>query len=107
MTPDDLAAIAAAENVATPGPWRAVRPGHLHAAESPYLCLLLDEADRYDTTELKPQDARFLAGARTWVPQLLAEVARLRDALEQLRDREMSRGSVEIIEAALRGGEGA
>lgn len=105
MSDDDLAAITAAEAAATAGPWRAVRPGHLFAAESRYLCLLLDEVEHYDTSELLPQDAQFLAGARTWIPQLLAEVARLRAALEQLRERGMSRGSKEIVEAALRGGE--
>lgn len=95
MTPDRLAEIRAAEQAATPGPWRAehfeIFADCLHCGERGcedcdnqggiisdagwvigHKMLAHSEGD-----SLRWEDAQFLALARTAVPELLAEVERL------------------------------
>lgn len=45
----------------TPGPWKVIRPGHLHPTE--YLCVQIGADESYTTSELKPADARLIAAA--------------------------------------------
>ena len=44
----------------TPGPWKIIKPGHLHADSSPFLCVEIDEEEFYSTSELKPDDAQLI-----------------------------------------------
>lgn len=76
MTEEQLQAIEQACAQATRGPWKAVRPGHRHA-NGKYLCVQIDKKECYTTLEMLSDDARFIASARTWVPELVAEVRRL------------------------------
>lgn len=87
MTEDDLKAIEARTEAATPGPWEqdlgSVKSPHAVRGVLPaYVCGIASD-----------QDATFIAAARTDVPDLVAEVRRL---------RELGRELAEACEEALR-----
>lgn len=78
MTDDDLKKIRALADGATPGPWRptASRTGIYSAANDEWVCTV---------NRITPAlDVEFMAAARAAVPQLLDEVARLRESVECL-----------------------
>ena len=88
MTPERLAEIEARANAATQGPWEwhpymgsgatLAKPNH------PF-----HELNILKTTDDWPPvaaDAEFIAAARNDVPALLAEVRRLQDAVERVRE---------------------
>jgi hypothetical protein len=83
MTEDDLRAIEARANAATPGPWQA---RHRHAemtAEDDESCGLGLEIDGPPEAWNRGQfargsDAQFIAHARADIPALIAEIRRLR-----------------------------
>jgi hypothetical protein len=92
MTETRLEQIRARERIASPGPWRVVRmpnvypspagDGHTH----PALRGLRAAKRLYDRAwEQVEQDMAFMAGARQDVPELLTEVAHLRQQLLQLK----------------------
>jgi hypothetical protein len=74
LTNDELAAIRARVEAATPGPWRT----HIYP---------MGESTIYGvgTCGAGPEDLAFIAAARTDVPDLLAEVERLRAELAAVR----------------------
>ena len=69
MTDDELAAAKALCDAATPGPWEDVA-GMLRSPDASVVLRF----DGYESEE----DAAFIAASRTLVPQLIAEVERLR-----------------------------
>ena len=75
MTPERLAEIRARAEAATEGPWwttRNLRPATIFSGEgSDYNDAVADDAE--------PADATFIAHARTDVPELVAEIERLRE----------------------------
>jgi hypothetical protein len=72
MTPEELAAIEARANSATPGPWMITNDGGLIVkSDAGFVC------DFARGTGTHAHDADFIATARTDVPLLLAEVKRL------------------------------
>lgn len=81
MTDEELEAIEKACAEATPGPWSVLPypPGYLLVGptRTPY---------SYEGEVIKA-DAEFSAGARQWLPEILAEVKRLRHLCGQ-RERE-------------------
>ncbi len=92
MTPDELAAIEARANAATPGPWTEHADGSLppdprkiRYVRAPNGAAI---ASFLRTQGLDPHEALmngvFIAAARTDVPALVAEVRRLRDQLEAM-----------------------
>lgn len=84
MSPERLAGIAARTEAATPGPWDAYESDcDMHVGRSPDgpHVALFGRASWHDV----PADATFVAHARQDVPDLLAEVERLRVALELFR----------------------
>jgi hypothetical protein len=78
---EDLKAIEARAQAATPGPWRNENPA---VRTGPEDCQTL-VAFAYDLRQ-QGQNAAFIAAARTDVPKLVAEVRRLRAALEAASD---------------------
>ena len=91
MTDEELAAIEARCAAAQPGPWFAVAgpPACIPERLTMYLsgggtvyAVHRDASDpRFDSTHVLPErepDATFIAAARSDVPALLAEIARLR-----------------------------
>lgn len=95
MTDAELAELERLCEVATPGPWEWEAGMFTGAAGRPYN-LQVRVASPWGEGELHPHvllktvngwepkdsDAAFIAAARTAVPALIAEVRRLRDALE-------------------------
>lgn len=92
MTPEELAAIRARAEAATPGPWKV--------DEGPALAdpLLEGEGDWYRHIEgwtntgwewlcLSPEDAAFIAHAREDIPKLLDEVEALRARAERAEEQ--------------------
>jgi hypothetical protein len=76
MTPEDLAAVEARANAATPGPWMITHDGGLIVkSDAGFIC------DFACGTGTHAHDANFIATARTDVPLLLAEVKRLQIVL--------------------------
>lgn len=45
------------------GPWSLIKPGHLHAASTDFLCVEIDAEDNYSTSELMPDDARVIVAS--------------------------------------------
>jgi hypothetical protein len=86
MSDDELNAIEARANAATPGPWTQ---GEIAAGDLPYAggCFAVEvfgaTADPYAVlAECQHEaDAAFIAAARTDIPALVAEVRRLRAVL--------------------------
>lgn len=90
MTEDDLKAARKLCEQATPGPWEVgederecaatlrVRPCHINSEPGAPVDVIIPFGRALS-------DARFIAASRTWVPQLLAEVERLRRALKSER----------------------
>lgn len=96
MTPDQLAVAKALCDAATPGDWKsdgprvcdgncgqpfAYREGRNTYTEYHGGCLTVAVAELGDAVS----DARFIAAARTLVPQLIAEVERLTKELNEAR----------------------
>ena len=92
MTDEELDAIEARANAATPGPWRSdvgsganrLRlwvPGGMLIADS-----YPPKPHRARDEQQGKADYGFIAGARTDVPALVAEVRRLREALRPFAD---------------------
>jgi hypothetical protein len=82
----DTAAIRAREQAATEGPWRAITSGpsggdHWYVCDDGESIALIHASDGEDEDSREP-DAQFIAHARTDVPALLNEVARLRKVIE-------------------------
>lgn len=93
MTDEQLAEIEKACAEATPGPWRAELGGYAasHPACAEDFSALFGAEERLvvegDGGSIgKMTDGRFIAGARSWVPALVAEVKRLRRANENLTE---------------------
>lgn len=83
----DVDAIRARAATATPGPWTTSSEHSVRAGD--------DELVATTTAyERHAADAEFIAHARSDIPALLAQVARLRDALETLSDRLEGDGAV-------------
>lgn len=84
---EELAAIAARANAATPGPWYFV-PVQADADRrdqvAPAVLLSASEDLEICSTSWLDEDGAFIAAARQDVPALLAEVQRLRAGLKQL-----------------------
>lgn len=90
MTDDELKAARKLCEQATPGPWEVgederecaatlrVRPCRINSEPEAPVDVIIPFGRAFS-------DARFIAASRTWVPQLLAEVARLRRALKAER----------------------
>src|SRR4051812_2915147 len=79
LTEDDLAAIEARCNAATPGPWESWIEGRDHFGGDSIIRTA--DADLYLLPVPTPQhhqDQDFIAAARQDVPRLIAEVRRLR-----------------------------
>ena len=87
MTEQDLAAIEARANAATPGPWVYDGGGGRHkqrvlATRAPDGVVMDNEP--YYPQMVAPADQEFCAAARTDVPAMVAEVRRLRGALQNV-----------------------
>jgi hypothetical protein len=86
VTPEELAAIKARAEAASPGPWRFTDyEGEPYIAgpgvpTDNYVC---DFGWHYDG-DVPPGNPAFIAAARTDVPALVAEVERLREALRTI-----------------------
>jgi hypothetical protein len=81
MTEDELLAIEARANAATPGPWEVEQKGCtvLRAPNGPPADQsLMGDEQYYPWTPDRIEDWQFIASARTDVPALVAEVRRLR-----------------------------
>lgn len=88
MTPDELGAIKARADAATPGPWETLVAGTGIRGGVPYAWLGPVKGDRVMPVLERQNagtvaDAEFAAHARTDVPALVAEVERLWEALGQ------------------------
>jgi hypothetical protein len=83
VTDDELRAIKARADAATPGPWRSMVEGRDHTSGSSFI-MTGEGAARGDDIELSGAtvaDQDFIARARQDVPRLVAEIERLRQAL--------------------------
>lgn len=84
MTDDELKAIEARANAATPGPWEVEQKECtvLRAPNGPPSDQsLMGDEQYYPWTPDRIEDWQFIAATRTDVPALVAEVRRLREAL--------------------------
>lgn len=87
MTDDDLNAIEAAANAATPGPWHVYQKWRIEVwdkdnyqiADIGYIGDVDEQAQ-----EVMESDAAFIAGSREWVPALVAEERQLWPLVEAL-----------------------
>lgn len=85
MTPDEIAALRALVDAATPGPWTTKGPGR---GWGDHVAVLSPDDDgpavalAWASREWK-RDAAFIAASRAAVPTLLDEVERLRGALRE------------------------
>lgn len=95
MTPDELDAIEARANAATPGPWKCwngwpFRPPMTAMArigpEGPTAGLMGSPDGRSADLYANESDAEFVAWARTDVPALVADVRRLREAMAEISE---------------------
>jgi hypothetical protein len=95
MTEDDLKAIEARANAATPGPW-ATGAGKVEGGQVRELVIAPNDdvivAIAYggfgNPVDRTSEDRKFIAHARTDVPALVAEVRRLRGVVERLGSSE-------------------
>jgi hypothetical protein len=80
LSDDELYAIEARCNAATPGPWRSFVEGRDHTSGSSFIMTGPVESRGPDIELMgaTPGDQDFIAHARQDVPQLLAELRRLR-----------------------------
>jgi hypothetical protein len=78
MTGDDLKQIAARCEIATAGPWRSWVEGRDHTSGSSFISTAGEDIEMVPTNVA---DQDFMAAARQDVPNLLAEVTRLRALL--------------------------
>lgn len=80
---EELAAIEARCNAATPGPWKSYIEGRDHYAGSDFI--MTGEGDTrgedIEMTGATQADQDFIASARQDVPRLLSEIQRLQDEL--------------------------
>jgi hypothetical protein len=84
MTDEELAAIRARCEAATPAPWRSYFEGRDHTSGSDFI-MTGEDARRGNDLELAGAtraDQDFIAHARQDVPRLLDEIARLRRMLK-------------------------
>ena len=79
-TPEQIAEWERLAAEATAGPWVCGTDGAIYSAEHK----LITETDDHGDGWMFPPDATFISAARTAVPALVAEVRRLREALEQI-----------------------
>jgi hypothetical protein len=91
MTPERLAEIERLMEAATPGPWVVSNDpnGKPHQILGMFNGTLLDpvvDCRWASATQRGCDDYDFIAAARTAVPELVQEVRRLREALEDIRD---------------------
>ena len=100
MTPEQLAAIRARAEAATPGPWRVVEDIEWGTGAAEYHWYRYvdgptDYGDEYgyEYQILSREDAAFIAHAREDIPALVAEVERLQAELARVRP---------VVEAAQR-----
>lgn len=90
MTTEELAAIKARCEAATPGPWIAKRFDPYRSRAAIYQTPAAQKVNplRWQVAaicrEARAQDAEFIAHARADIPALLAEVERLRAALKRV-----------------------
>ena len=91
LAEEQLQEFEVAERAATPGEWLFA---HLAGEDCRHLVAnhnhqsMTRIADRLLRDLFRPEDARFIAGARTWVPQLLAMVREQQHFIDALkRDR--------------------
>lgn len=80
MTDEELAAIEARCQRASPGPWTSMVEGRDHTSGSSFI-MVGEGAARRDDIELTgatTDDHDFIAQARQDIPRLLAEIRRLR-----------------------------
>jgi len=91
VTTDELAAIRARCDAATPGPWRFGVGDRKYIGQSELLVVACDEARELDIALVDVegggyhhQDAEFIAHARTDVPALVARVEELEAALAKV-----------------------
>ena len=82
MTQQELDALRALADAATPGPWEEVVTEGEWWLTGPDI--FQDAVMRIDDAELSQADAAFIAAARVAVPALIAEVERLQAALLQM-----------------------
>lgn len=87
ITDVELARLRAISDAATPGPWVAQIEGRDHVSGDTFI-LIGEEGNRgddlyllRDTTPASAADFEFVAAARSYLPKLLDEIARLRRAL--------------------------
>lgn len=66
-------------NAATRGPWKSV------LNHSPYKIVWINKKDMYSTLELQPNDADFIALARTDIPRLTAALRELVKGMCEIR----------------------
>ncbi|MYR28648.1 MULTISPECIES: hypothetical protein [unclassified Streptomyces] len=89
LTPERLREIAERAAAATAGPWCSDSAEIHQGAEYVAGALWIGETCRVDDADGGAADAAFVAAARADVPDLLAEVTRLRAEVDQLRDVEL------------------
>jgi hypothetical protein len=75
ITDDRLAEIQERSNAATPGPWRSFVEGRDHDSGSSFIQTSGDDIEFVGATEA---DQDFMAHARQDIPELIAEIARLK-----------------------------
>lgn len=83
MTPEQLAALKALADAATPGPWEEVAESGEWWITGPDI--YNDAVMTTNASEISQADADFICAAREAVPALLAEVERLRADNADLR----------------------
>jgi hypothetical protein len=94
MTDERLAELEGLAGAATPGPWKATEgemcKEYFQVIDVPTGCEIIDKENGGcasdpcpDDVFFSPENARFIAAARTAVPELVAEVRRLREAERQ------------------------
>jgi hypothetical protein len=79
MTNEELAEIEARANAATPGPWNDTSEGVASEKENYYIC----ECYQNDPDDvIIDADRKFIAHARDDIPNLIAEIKRLRTGIK-------------------------
>jgi len=80
MNDEELAAIEARCDAATPGPWKSYIEGRDHDSGSDFIMTGEGETRGYDIemTGATHADQDFIASARQDIPRLIAEIRRLR-----------------------------
>lgn len=90
ITPARLAEISARANAATPGPWHYTDSGGINGVEDDKKLLFWSVPKDFmqdgDGTHATWRDTDFIANARTDIPDLVAEIRRLRGALEEIAE---------------------